>query len=219
VNPLQVVTCLGLATAAGLNVTLPVLIVGVLAWSGALTLERPFAFLGTGPTLATLSVLAAFEMLADKTLVRRRPLHLLTLPLAIGAAALLSALTLNGSGGVRQGLGFALPLMVSCLVAGGVHVTRTLLRPGAHRMGLGVTILVSWLEDVLAAVLSIGAVLAPLAVLIVFLLSLAGVARFGLWLRALFRRARAWLASMGRLSDMRMFPLRPRPLKDPSDRA
>jgi len=218
-NPLQVVTCLGLATAAGLNVTLPVLIVGVLAWSGALTLERPFAFLGTGPILIALSVLAAFEMLADKTLVRSRPLHLLTLPLAIGGAALLSVLTLNGSGGVRPGLGLAVPLMVGCLVAGGVHVTRTLLRPAAHRMGLSVTILVSWLEDVLAALLSIGAVLVPLVLLVVFLLSLAGAARFGLWLRAVFQRARARLASLGRGGDMRMLALRPGPLKDPSDQA
>jgi hypothetical protein len=146
VNALQVITCLGLGAAAGLNVTLPLLVVGVLAWSGVLAVERPLTFLVSGPMLVVLGVLAAFEMLADKKVARRGTLHLNALPLSIGSAALLSALVLHGFGAPRPGLGFALPLIASCLVAGGVHVGRTLLRPAVHRVGPGTTLLVSWIE-------------------------------------------------------------------------
>jgi hypothetical protein len=218
VNALQVITCLGLGAAAGLNVTLPVLIVAVFAWSGVLSLERPFTVLGSGPMLWVLGLLAAFEMQADKTVARRGHLHLRTLPLSIGSAALLCALALHGFGASRPGLGFALPLVAACLVAGGVHVGRTLLRPTAHGIGPGTTLLVSWLEDVLSVLLSLVAVLAPWALLGIFVLVLAAAARLGLWMRGAARQAREWLGSAADLCALLLRRELPALLKERDDR-
>jgi hypothetical protein len=218
VNALEVITCLGLGAAAGLNVTLPLLVVGVLAWSGVLTVERPLTFVVSGPALAVLGVLAAFEMLADKKVERRGTLHLNTLPLSIGSAALLSTLVLHGFGAPRPGVGFALPLMASCLVAGGVHVGRTLLRPAAHRVGPNTTLLVSWIEDVLSVLLSLVAVLAPPVLLAVLVLFAAGAARLGMWLRGALRQGREWFGSVADLVGLLLRALLPSQREDSSDR-
>ena len=164
----------GLAAAAGLNTTLPLLIVGLLARFGLLTLAPPFDALSGDVVLGGLVLLAGLEIVGDKVPGADSVVQLLQWPLAAAAGAILFASQTS----VVSWVSPQLAILVGLLTAGAVRAPCTALRPvitGAT-VGLGNPVQ-SFGEDVYAATLAGTAVLFPLLGLLL-LLALAGAAVF-----------------------------------------
>lgn len=189
----------GLAAAAGLNTTLPLLIVGLLARFGLLGLAAPYDALASDVALGGLAFLALLELLGDKVAGLDTFVQAVQLPLAATAGAILFASQNSVVNAVSPGLA----ILVGVLTAGSIHAARAAVRPAvtALTFGLGNTA-VSALEDGFAILLAVLAVLAPLAGLVVavVLAILLGVAtrwavrrgaRLVRWLRPPVRPERA----------------------------
>src|SRR3974390_2952751 len=88
---LSVALGVGLAAATGFRVFLPMLIVSGAAYTGHLSLDNSFAWLGTRSALIMLSVEALVEVLAYYIPVIDSLLDALATPVAFVAGAVLSA--------------------------------------------------------------------------------------------------------------------------------
>jgi hypothetical protein len=163
----------GLAASAGLNTTLPLLIVGVLARAGLLTLGAPFDALASDVALIGLLLLAALEISADKIPGFDSVAQAIQFPLAAAAGAILFASQTSVVTSVSPGLA----ILVGLLTAGTVHGVRTAFRPAVTASTFGVgNPGVSLLEDVFAVTLVAASVLWPwLAVLLLLLLAIVVV--------------------------------------------
>jgi hypothetical protein len=158
---LGVASAFGLASAAGLNTTLPLLLVGLLHRAGALTLMSPYDALGSDVALIGLAALAALEFGADKFPGLDSVAQALQWPLTLTAGAILFASQQSIVADVSPGLA----VVVGVLTAGSVHALRTAARPVVTVATLGVgNPLASAAEDVTSAGLVLVAVLAPLLV-------------------------------------------------------
>ncbi|KQR17307.1 DUF4126 domain-containing protein [Cellulomonas sp. Leaf334] len=187
---LEALTGTGLATAAGLNAYIPLLVMGVLArWTDLLTLPAGWDFLENGWVLAVLAVLLALEVVADKipgvdsvndivqTVVR---------PVAGGIAfgagsSSQTAVVTDPEAFVQSGQW--VPVVVGIVLALVVHGAKATARPVVNVATLGAGAPVaSTVEDATSVGLSFAAILAPLLVLV------ALVGLVVVWLR--FRRRR-----------------------------
>jgi hypothetical protein len=181
----------GLAASAGLNTTLPLLIVGVLARFGLLTLAAPFDALSGNVVLGGLVLLAVLEIVGDKVPGADSVVQVLQWPLAAAAGAILFASQTS----VISWVSPQLAILVGLLTAGAVHGVRTALRPvitGAT-VGLGNPVQ-SFGEDVYAATLAGTAALFPLAGLLLLLAMVAATVGAAYWLRRLGGRFRRRVA-------------------------
>jgi len=88
---LSIVLGIALAAATGFRVFLPLLVVGAAAYSGHLTLDDNFAWLGTAPALIMLGVAAIVEILAYYIPVVDNLLDTLAIPAAAVAGTIVSA--------------------------------------------------------------------------------------------------------------------------------
>jgi hypothetical protein len=177
-------TAFGLAASAGLNTTLPLLIVGVVARAGLIGLASPYDALASDVAIAGLAVLALMEIIGDKVPALDSVIQALQWPLASAAGAILFASQSSVVSWVSPGLA----LLIGLLVAGGIHATRAAIRPAVTGLSLGAgNAVVSTAEDVLAASLAFSAILSPIIALILLLVALAALALGG---RAIFR----WVA-------------------------
>jgi len=175
----------GLAGASGLNASLPLLIVSLLARAGLIHLAQPFDALESNVAFYGILCLAVVEFAADKVPALDSVGHLLMGPVAAASGAIAFASQTGTIGQVDPGLMVVLSLVVGAGTAGTVHATRAVARPVANVVLMGPV--VSLLEDVSAAALSLAALLAPL---LVPLLLVAGVlAGSALWRRRGRRRA------------------------------
>jgi hypothetical protein len=158
---LGVASAFGLASAAGLNTTLPLLLVGLAARFGALTLAAPYDAIGSDVALVGLAVLAFLEFGADKVPGLDTVTQALQWPLTLTAGAILFASQQSVITDVSPGLA----VLVGVLTAGGVHALRTAVRPviTASTFGLG-NPAVSALEDGTSAGLVGLALLAPILI-------------------------------------------------------
>lgn len=175
---------LGLSGAAGLNAYIPLLLVGVLGRLGLLDLAQPFDLLSSTWALIGIGVLGLLDFVGDKIPGVDHALHLFGGVVNAAAGAVLFAAQ-AGVADVPPALSMALGLVV----AGGVHATRTAVRPVATATtgGLGNPV-VSSAEDGTSLLLSVLAVFVPVLSVVL----LAGVAAVGyrLW-RGLGGRRRA----------------------------
>ena len=162
----------GLASAAGLNTSLPLLVVGLAARLGLLTLAAPYDALASDVALVGLVVLAGLELVGDKVPALDSVVHAVQWPLAMAAGAILFA----SQQSIVQDVSPGLAILVGVLTAGGMHTLRAMVRPAVNlgTLGLGGPV-VSVLEDVLAFVLTVAALLAPiLAVVLALALIVVG---------------------------------------------
>jgi hypothetical protein len=150
----------GLASAAGLNAYIPLLLLGIAGRLGYADLNAPYDLLSSNVGLGVLVILLAIEVLADKipgvdhlndvinTVVRP----------AAGGVLFLSS---SGAGTLSP----ALAALLGILTAGGVHVTKATARPivTVTTGGLGNPI-VSIVEDILSLTAALLAIFAPLLV-------------------------------------------------------
>ncbi len=169
----------GLAASAGLNTTLPLLIVGLLARLGLLSLAPPFDALSSTEALAGLAALAALEFVADKVPGADSIVHAIQLPLASAAGAVLFASQNSAVSSASPGLA----IVVGVLTAGSVHAARATARPMVTGLTVGLgNPVVSFVEDVFAFLLAVLAVVAPLLALVLLGLLVVAVALVVAWL-------------------------------------
>jgi Domain of unknown function (DUF4126) len=175
----------GLAGATGLNATLPLLIVSLLARLGLIHLASPYDALASDVAFWGLLVLAVVEFAIDKVPALDSVGHAVMLPVAAAAGAILFASQTGAIDSMNSGLGVLVSLLAGGTVAGGVHVARAAVRPVANLGLMGPPL--SIVEDVTSAALSLAATLVPIVV--PFLLLLIVLGAIVLWDR---RRARRY---------------------------
>ena len=175
---------LGLSGAAGLNAYIPLLLVGLLGRFGIMDLAQPFDLLSNTWVLVGVGVIGLLDFVGDKIPGVDHVLHLAGGVVNTAAGAVLFAAQ-TGVADVPPTLSMALGL----IVAGGVHATRTAIRPVATATtgGLGNPV-VSTVEDGTSLLLSVLAVFVP--VLAVILLAAVVVMGYRMW-ASLTRRRRA----------------------------
>lgn len=172
---------LGLSGAAGLNASIPLLVVGLLARFGVMDLAAPYDLLEQTWVLVGIGVLGALDFIGDKVPGVDHALHVVGGVVNAAAGAILFA----AQAGIAD-VPPALSLALGVFVAGGVHLTRATVRPVATATtgGLANPVL-SAAEDSMSLGLTLLAVFAPLLAV----LGLAGV---------LFLAYRLWARVRGR---------------------
>ncbi|MFI2751968.1 DUF4126 domain-containing protein [Cellulomonas sp. P22] len=191
---LELLTGTGLATAAGLNAYVPLLLLGALGrWTDVVSPPGGWEWLTNGWVLTVLAVLLVLEVVADKV------------PGVDHVNDVVQSVVRPGAGGIAFGAGAAsqtavvtdpgafagsgqwVPVATGVLLALAVHAAKALARPvvNATTFGLGAPVL-SAAEDATSLSLSLAALLAPLLVLVMLA---AGGALWWRWRRR--RRARA----------------------------
>lgn len=156
-------TAFGLASSAGLNAYIPLLIVAIAARfpldSPFLALAEPYDILGSWWAIGILSVLLIIEMTVDKIPAVdtiNDIIHTLVRP---AAGAILFAANSNVISEIHP----ALALTAGLLVAGGVHAAKGTTRPLVTTTTGGTgNWFVSLLEDIAAVFLSLVAILLPI---------------------------------------------------------
>jgi hypothetical protein len=168
--PISIVLGVGLAAATGFRVFLPMLVVSIAAYSGHMSLDSNFAWLGTPAAMIMLSVAALAEILAYYVPAVDNLLDTLTTPAALVAGTVVSAAVMTdvppmvkwtaaviaggGIAGLTQGVTAMLRAKSTILTGGiGNSVISTAELSGA----------------LLLSILALAAPLAALAVVIFFL--------------------------------------------------
>lgn len=152
----------GLAGASGLNATLPLLIVSLLARLGLIHLAHPYDALASDFAFYGLIVLAVIEFAMDKVPALDSVGHAVMLPVSTAAGAILFASQTGTVTSVNPGLAVIASLLVGGGVAATVHVVRAGVRPVVNVALLGPP--VSLLEDLTSAALTLVAALVPVLV-------------------------------------------------------
>jgi hypothetical protein len=178
-----ILTAFGLSTSAGLNAYIPLLVVSLLArFTDLITLNAPWDVMESPWVIGALAVLLMIEVLVDKIPAVDTINDAIQTFVRPAAGAILFAANGNVIGDASPVLAFICGL----ILAGGVHAAKATARPVVTATTAGVgNPFVSALEDILAGVMSVLAVVMPF-VLGVFLLFLALL--IGWWLMR--RRAR-----------------------------
>jgi len=163
----------GLSAATGLNASLPLLLVGLAARFGLISLAAPYDALGSTIALVGLGVVALAEIAADKIPGIDTVVHVVQAPLTLAAGAIIFA----SQQSMIQEISPGLAIVVGVLAAGSVHALRTLARPAVNiaTVGLGGPV-VSVGEDIGAFSLTVLALAAPILglVLLAVILFLVG---------------------------------------------
>lgn len=169
---MQLLAAFGLAGATGLNATLPLLIVSLLARLGLIHLAHPYDALESDIAFWGLLVLAVIEFAIDKVPAVDSIGHAVMTPVAIAAGAILFASQTGTIGSVHPGLLVLASLLVGGAVSGTVHVSRAVARPVLNLGLLGPP--VSLLEDAVSAMLTLASALVPIVVPLLLILLVAG---------------------------------------------
>ncbi|MDF2825446.1 MAG: hypothetical protein K0R68_2854 [Mycobacterium sp.] len=190
----QLLTGLGLATAAGLNAYIPLLMVGLLArFTDVVSLPGSWSWMENGWVLAIVGALLVVEIVADKV------------PALDSINDTVQTLVRPTSGGIVFGSGTAaetaavadpgefarsgqwIPVLLGVVIALVVHLVKTAVRPAANvaTAGLAAPVL-STVEDGISVSLVLVALIVPVVVLVfIAVLAWAGVR---LWRRRRLRR-------------------------------
>ena len=159
---LQLFSALGLSSAAGLNAYLPLLIVGLLArCTDLVQLRPPWDALSSWWALGILGLLLVIEIVADKVPAVDTVNDVINTAIRPAAGAILFAANSDTLGEFHP----VLALICGLVVAGGVHAVKATARPfiTAGTGGMG-NWLVSTIEDILAFITSLLAILVPIVI-------------------------------------------------------
>jgi hypothetical protein len=157
---MDIFSAFGLSASAGLNAYIPLLVVGLLArYTGAITLTPPWDTLTNPWVLLVLAVLLLVEIVADKIPAVNHANDVVQSFIRPVAGALVFA----ASSHIITNVSPVLAMICGLFVAGAVHGAKALaVRPAVTVATAGAgTPVVSTVEDVLATVLSIVAILVP----------------------------------------------------------
>lgn len=188
----QIVAGIALAASAGLRAFLPLFVLGVASRLGVsemligqpLELQPALAWISSTPALIVLGVAVVFEILADKIPAVDHALDLVQTWVRPMAGALVMAASLESIDPIWAGL---TGLFVGGSVAGAVHVAKSQIRV-LSTLGTGgiASPFISAVEDGLALV---GSVLAVIATFAAATLIVLGLAATGLAVQRFRRRA------------------------------
>lgn len=161
----NVVTAFGLATAAGLNAYLPLLVVALLArFTDLLTLEPPWDTLESWWVIGILAVLLAIELLVDKVPAVDSINDVIQTFIRPVAGAILFA----ASAGIVSEASPVLALVCGLLISGGVHAAKATARPIVTGTTAGtLNPIVSVLEDIFSLLVAILAIVVPALALLI----------------------------------------------------
>jgi hypothetical protein len=177
-----IMAAFGLSASAGLNAYIPLLVVGVVAhYTNWITLNTPYDLLANPWILILLGILLIIEMLADKVPAVNHINDIIQTVIRPAAGAILFAASAHVITNVHPILALACGL----LIGGSVHVVKSAaVRPAvtAATGGAG-NIPVSILEDVIATITSVLAVVLP-ALVGVFMLLVIALVIWWFWRRA-----------------------------------
>jgi len=174
---MELLTGFGLATAAGLNAYIPMLLMGLLGrFTGLVHLPPGWSWLENGWVLAIVAVLLAVEIVADK------------IPALDSVNDTVQTLVRPTAGGIVFGSGTAaqtaavsdpaefartgqwVPVVIGVVTALVVHLTKTAVRPAANVATAGVAApVLSTIEDFTSLSLSFIAILIPALVIVVLI--------------------------------------------------
>ncbi len=192
VGVLETLTGMGLATSAGLNAYIPLLLVGLLArYTHLITLPPSWHWLENGWVLAILAVLLLVEFVADKIPIVDHVndvLQTFVRPtaggLAFGAASSSQTVTVDNPGSFFASHQWV-PIAAGILISLTVHGMKATARPviNATTAGFGAPV-ASTIEDITSVALSFVAIVLPILVLVF----IAGLIAIFVW--ALRWRAR-----------------------------
>jgi hypothetical protein len=156
-------TAFGLAASAGLNAYIPLLIVALLGrFTDWFTLNSPWDALSSWWVIGALVVLTLIEFFADKAPAVNHVNDVIQTFVRPAAGAILFA----ASAGAVSDIHPVVAMIAGLLVAGGVHTVKAAaVRPAvtATTGGLG-NVPVSIAEDLVAAFLSIAAIIVPIVI-------------------------------------------------------
>lgn len=169
---LGVFSAFGLSASAGLNAYIPLFVIGLLAhYTDLIKLQSPWDTLSNPWILILLGVLLIIEMLADKIPAVNHLNDLVQTVVRPAAGAIAFAASAN----IVTNMSPVLALACGLLVAGGVHIAKSVaVRPivTATTGGAG-NVPVSIAEDILSTLMSLLAILVPILIgtLLVILLA------------------------------------------------
>ena len=165
-------TAFGLSASAGLNAYLPLLVVALTArYTNLIQLNEPWDIMTSWWVIGTLTVLLLIEMTVDKIPAVDTLNDVIQTVGRPAAGAILFA----ASSGVVGDLHPALAFIAGLFLAGTVHAAKSVARPAITTTTAGTgNWLVSIIEDVLALIGAILAILLPILIglTIIFLLGL-----------------------------------------------
>jgi len=162
-----VLTGIGLAGAAGLNAYIPLMVVGVLIHTGHLSVGGPFDALGQTPILIVLAVFLAVEFFADKIPGVDSINDVIATVIRPAAGAFLAAGSLGTLTHLPPWVGVAAGIITAGTVHGVKAASRPVINIGTAGVG-GPT--VSVVEDVMALLASVLAIIAPIFLAVVVLI-------------------------------------------------
>ena len=211
----QLLTGLGLSTAAGLNAYIPMLMLGLLArFTDIVNLPQGWNWLENGWVLLIVAVLLMVEMVADKipaldtindsvqTFVRPAAGGIV---FGSGTAAQTAAVSDPGEWARSGGW---IPVAIGVVVALVVSLTKTAVRPAANVATAGVAApVLSTLEDVTSFGLVFVALLIPVLVLVILVALIWSGWR--LWRRMRHRRGTPYAPPTAAPTDWREPPRQP----------
>ena len=128
----------GLAGASGLNASLPLLLISLLARLGLIQLAPPFDALQTDVAFYGILALAVVETTVDKIPALDSVGQALMVPLAATSGAIVFASQLGAIQQVDPGLQVVISLLLGGGTATAVHLTRSAVRPVLNLALLGV---------------------------------------------------------------------------------
>ncbi|MBJ7399610.1 DUF4126 domain-containing protein [Mycolicibacterium sp.] len=172
---MELMTGFGLATAAGLNAYIPMLLMGLLArFTSLISLPHGWTWLENGWVMTIVAVLLAVEIVADKV------------PALDSVNDAVQTFVRPASGGIVFGSGTAaqtaavsdpvefartgqwVPVAIGVVTALVVHLTKTAVRPAANVATAGVAApVLSTIEDFTSVSLSFIAIVIPALVVVV----------------------------------------------------
>lgn len=170
----EVLTGAGLAAAAGLNAYIPLLAIGLLSrFTDLVSLPAGWTWLENGWVQVILGVLLIIEVVADKV------------PAVDSVNDWIQTIVRPAAGGIVFGSGTAaqtatvtdpaafftsnvwVPIVIGVLLALTVHIGKTVARPAANLATAGIAApVLSTVEDVFSAVMSVVALLLPVLVMV-----------------------------------------------------
>jgi nicotinamide riboside transporter PnuC len=164
----------GLASSAGLNAYIPLLIVALVArFTSLIQLSEPYNLLTNSWVIAVLALLMIIEMLVDKVPAVDSVNDVIQTFIRPSAGAILFAANAD----VITDINPLVAILAGILLAGGVHTVKSVARPAvtATTVGTGNWV-VSIVEDVVATIISILSILLPALTLFVtlFLIVMGG---------------------------------------------
>lgn len=167
---------IGLAAPAGLNAYIPLLVLALVdRFSTYVTLDAPYDVISSSWGIAVLLVLLSIELVADKVPGVDHANDLLQTAIRPAAGAVL--VMAESASADAVGINPVVALLLGLVTAGTVHGAKASVRPAitVTTGGIGNPI-ISMLEDVVAVVTSIVAILLPLLLIVILPLF-----AYGLW--------------------------------------